>query len=96
LLGHSQKLAFRIAELTAPSLIAVEQLRGPFRSWREQNQFEVANSATRLAYSVDFVPPGGLLGFFATPERIMTQLEQGFRERRERTGPLIAASQSQR
>lgn len=91
LLGHTQKLAFRIAEVTAPTLIAVEQVRGPFRSWRETNRYDDAAGATRLTYSVDFVPPGGLLGFFATPARILEQLEQGFRERRERTGPAVSA-----
>ncbi len=40
---------------------------------------------------IDFEPPGGLLGFIATPERITSSLEDGFFARQQQLERLIAS-----
>jgi len=88
--GLAQLLRFKVIDFADPHKIASEQLKGPFRSWRETHHFESVNGGgTRLLYRVDFEPPGGMLGFVVTSSRVIEHLQKLWPYRQQRTLELL-------
>lgn len=64
--------------------IAEEQIEGPMRSWRHRQLFQPASDLScTLTDEVLFVPPGGMLGYLLTEDKIRESLDEGMRMRYE-------------
>ncbi|MEK6233741.1 MAG: hypothetical protein N2C14_03430 [Planctomycetales bacterium] len=74
-MGMSQTLRTRVIEFQRSEVIVSEQIRGPFRAMRQTVRLEsLGPEKTSLLHQVEFEPPGGVLGFVATEERILKLL----------------------
>jgi ligand-binding SRPBCC domain-containing protein len=89
-LGKVQSAVHKITELVHPSRVVEQQIQGPLKSWTQQHLYEAKGSGVRMVDIIDFEPPGGILGFIATPERISDSLEEGFYARQQRLERLVA------
>lgn len=88
-LGQVQKAIHEIIEIDRPARILEVQVEGPVRQWRHEHLFEADEEGVRMLDLIDFEPPGGLLGFIATPARIMSSLEDGFFYRQQQLERLV-------
>ncbi len=82
--GISQQITQEVAKFERDKLIVVEQKQGPFARWVHANHFEAKGDATRIVEKIDFDPPGGLLGYVLTADKIRKDLEKllAFREKK--------------
>ncbi len=88
--GISQRVRMRLVESRPPQLLIDEQIRGPFKHWRQTHHFNPTdNGGTRMTYRVDFLPPKGMLGFLITEKRILHALKQLIPYRQQRTQQLL-------
>jgi ligand-binding SRPBCC domain-containing protein len=84
--GLSQTIELEVTAFTAEELLIEEQVRGPFRSWRQRYQFETTpEGGTLLTETIDYEPPGGLLGLQITAQVI----ERDLRELYDQREPLL-------
>jgi ligand-binding SRPBCC domain-containing protein len=61
-LGLPIRMTSRITDMSAPDLFVVEQVRGPFRSFRHAYEFEEDGGQTVMTERVEFAAPFGVLG----------------------------------
>jgi ligand-binding SRPBCC domain-containing protein len=84
--GVSQTIELEVTDLLHGATLIEQQIRGPFRSWRQHYQFEpTAEGGTLLTETIDCEPPGGMLGLLVTAARI----ERDLRELYEQREPLL-------
>lgn len=76
--GLTQTMQTEITALAANRHIVEEQRQGPLRSWRHERQFSTLGGGARLVESIDYEPPGGMLGLLVTADRIAQELEAAF------------------
>jgi ligand-binding SRPBCC domain-containing protein len=74
--GVSQQMTHEVATFEREKLIVVEQKQGPFARWVHANHFEVTDIGTKIVEKIDFDPPGGLLGYMITADKIRKDLEK--------------------
>ncbi len=84
--GVSQKIVQEVTVLIVDQKIVIEQKQGPFRHWIHGHAFESTDAGTKIAESIDFSPPGGMLGFILTADKIRADIEKmnQFREKKLR------------
>jgi ligand-binding SRPBCC domain-containing protein len=82
--GISQQITQEVARFERDKIIVVEQKQGPFARWIHSNHFEAHGDSTRIVEKIDFDPPGGLLGYMLTADKIRTDLEKllAYREKK--------------
>lgn len=89
--GLRQRIVTEITELEPDKLLVEQQRAGPLRSFARTLRFEEVPEGTRLTETIDFEPPGGLLGLTITAARITSDLEAATAHRdqvlRARLGP---------
>ncbi|MBW3542337.1 MAG: hypothetical protein KY476_18885 [Planctomycetes bacterium] len=73
--GFKQRFVHEIVECLAPTRIAIVQAEGPFRAFRHEKLLITAAGETLLSHRIEFEPPGGLLGFLLTEQRLLEQLQ---------------------
>ena len=81
-----------VTEVTAfePGVLFVEEQRlGPFRRWVHTHRFDVVADGTRVSETIDFEPPGGLLGLTVTAASVLRDLEWAFAYRKKRLEELL-------
>ena len=81
--GQVQKFEHEIVEFEAPNRIREQAVTTPMKSWIQDYILEPGEDGLIvLVNRIEFEPPGGLLGFILTSERIVANLEEGkaFRE----------------
>lgn len=79
-------------EYVVVSDICIEecQIDGPLRAWRHVQIIDrIDDSQCRLRDRVEFEPPGGMLGFLLTEDRICESLREGMGFRYETLQELI-------
>ena len=81
--GVVQQLSYEIVELVSPLRFREQMVEGPLRLWLHDYIVE-PNSAggVSLVNRIEFEPPGGLMGFIVTAEKILEALDDGFHHRR--------------
>ncbi len=90
--GVTQRMVSEITAFEDGVLIVEEQRQGPFRSWKHTQRFEpTAEGGVRITDTIEYEPPGGVLGRLATAETIRKELEGAFAYRRERLAEWLAA-----
>ncbi len=89
--GQVQKAEHLIEEATPHQRIVEVQTEGPTKHWRHVHLFVPDKDGCRMTDEIEFDPPGGLLGFIATEERITATLEDNFYYRQQQLERLVAA-----
>jgi len=91
--GMTQRVRSRITVLDRPHMVIDEQIKGPFRKFRQTQRFEALDpQRTRLEYLAEFEPPGGMLGFIATQDTIREYLRKSTLYRLARMRELLEPS----
>jgi len=92
-LGQVQKIKHRITVFDAPTLFVEELIEGPLPKWIHSHSFVPVNDEQTLVRdSIEFEPPGGLLGLLLTESRIHDHLEDGFHHRHQQLQKLFATA----
>ena len=88
--GISQQLRYRVLDCSDPHQLITQQIKGPFRAWREVHRFQpTEQGGTRLQYAVQFEPPGGMLGLMMNAKKVVANLEKVIPYRQQRTQELL-------
>jgi len=80
--GLVSRITTIIREMEEPHWQVEEQTRGPFRQWRlERRLTSLGPGQTRIEETIDFLPPGGLLGLQIGERQILQDLEEAYEGR---------------
>ncbi len=91
-LGPPQRFLYEVTEFDRPGRFVETLVKGPLKSFRHEHLFEPAASGTRVIDAVEFAPPGGMLGFLVTEDRIRQGLEKGLRFRHEELARIFGTA----
>ncbi len=76
--GPPQNVTYEVTDFTRPHRFTETQVKGILPRYVHEHHFSVVNDGTVLISDrIDFEPPGGLLGFMLTADRLRTTLNQG-------------------
>lgn len=89
--GMARVIETEVVAVAEPTALAERQADGPFRSWSLTRQFAPAEGGTELTETIDFEPPGGLLGLMLTAAAVEAELAQAYEGRPARVMALLAA-----
>lgn len=82
--GQVQQFEHEIVQFEPPYRFRERAVQTPMKSWIQDYILEPSdNGLVVLLNRIEFEPPGGLLGFILTPERIIANLEEGHTHRQE-------------
>lgn len=89
--GLKQTMQHRYIEVTASRIVA-EQIEGPTRSWTHRQILEDNGDGTcTLIDEIEFEPPGGMLGFVMTADKIRESIEDGMEFRYDALQEILEA-----
>ncbi|MEZ6124436.1 MAG: hypothetical protein R3C49_14860 [Planctomycetaceae bacterium] len=92
--GIKQRMQHRWTEVSDERIVA-EQIEGPTRSWiHTQNIIDHSDGTCTLEDIVDFEPPGGMMGFVMTAEKISESLQSGMEFRYEALESILVSEAS--
>ncbi|MEZ6133099.1 MAG: hypothetical protein R3C59_30890 [Planctomycetaceae bacterium] len=75
--GFKQRMQHRYVEVSERQIVAV-QIDGPTRSWLHRQTIQENEDGTcTLVDHIEFEPPGGMLGYLMTADRITESLTDG-------------------
>ena len=81
--GQVQQFEHEIIEFEQPFRFRERAVVTPMKSWIQDYILEPGeNGAVTLLNRIEFEPPGGLLGFILTEDRILANLEDGHHHRK--------------
>lgn len=90
-MGFSQRIVSEITTLEPNAAIVQEQREGPFRKWVQSQRFKAApEGGTEVTFTIDFEPPGGMLGMFLTTAKIEEDLNRLAEYREQKVRALLA------
>lgn len=88
--GQTQRFVHEVIELEPPRRFLEVQREGLFREFRHEHVVEPAEGeASLLIDRVDFEPPGGMLGFLLTEQRVRDMLASSFAHRQREIKRLV-------
>jgi ligand-binding SRPBCC domain-containing protein len=88
--GLGQRVTSVVTEYEAGVCFVLEQVSGPFRRWSHRHEFEaLPDGGTRVRESIDFEPPGGVLGLQLPAAAVERELARVFAHRREKWVELL-------
>jgi ligand-binding SRPBCC domain-containing protein len=88
--GLSQRLVSEVTVWEPEQRFVDEQREGPFKKWIHTHRFEaLADGGTHVTDSIEYEPPGGMLGFVITVKAVERDLKWIFEYRREKLAELI-------
>jgi|HubBroStandDraft_6_1064221.scaffolds.fasta_scaffold18031_6 ligand-binding SRPBCC domain-containing protein len=80
--GIPQNVIYEITEYVEPHRFQESQVKGPLGRYVHDHALAPQGDGTvRVVDRIDFEPPGGMLGFLLTADRLKTSLEQGLTHR---------------
>lgn len=82
--GVSQTIVSEVIALQENAWIEEVQRQGPFPRWQQRLTFEPTNDGTRIQFTIDFEPPGGVLGLLVTESFLRNDLDALFAYRAEK------------
>jgi ligand-binding SRPBCC domain-containing protein len=91
--GFRQVLRHRWTTVTETQIVA-EQIMGPTKFWIHDQTISASENGCTLQETIDFEPPGGMLGFVFTENAIMESLNNGTAIRHELLAEQLIAEQS--
>ena len=89
--GISQRIVTEITKLEPEKLLVEEQREGPLRRFVRTLRFEEVPGGTRLTESIDFEPPGGIIGLVVTAGMIQGDLEAAAAHRDRKLRELLGS-----
>ena len=90
--GPPQRFLYEVIEFDRPGKFTETLVKGPLKSFRHEHLFEATPNGTRVIDLVEFAPPGGMLGFLVTEDRIRSGLEKGLRFRHAELARIFGAA----
>ncbi len=88
--GFKQSMKHRYVEVSELEIVA-EQIDGPTRAWKHrQSLVDNGDGSCTLTDTIDFEPPGGMLGFVMTEAKIRGSVEDGMQHRYETLSEMLA------
>jgi ligand-binding SRPBCC domain-containing protein len=90
--GVPQRIASEVTAFEPNVAFTDEQREGPFRKFVHAHRFEAVPGGARMTDTIEYDPPGGLLGLVATAARIERDLRWIFAYRTARLGELLGRS----
>ena len=70
--------------------IIEDQIEGPLKAWRHRQVFTcLGDGQAVLEDQIRFTPPGGMLGFMMTEQRIRESLQEGIQARHDALADLV-------
>ncbi|MGH7201877.1 MAG: SRPBCC family protein [Planctomycetaceae bacterium] len=88
--GPAQRLVHEIVAFEEPTRFTERQIKGPLKSFMHEHRIELlSDGMTRVIDAIAFEPPGGLVGFLVTAERILESLRIGFEHRHREMKALL-------
>jgi ligand-binding SRPBCC domain-containing protein len=88
--GQTQRFVHEVVELEPPRRFLEVQREGLFKEFRHEHVVEPeAPGQVILIDRVDFEPPGGLLGFLLTEQRVRDMLATSFEHRHREIRRLL-------
>ena len=91
--GVPQQVVYKITEFDRPSRFIEAQVKGPLGRYVHEHSFSAqGDGEVLLTDRIDFAPPGGLLGFMLTAERLRSSLERGLTHRHRELKRLLETS----
>ena len=70
--------------------ITEDQVEGPLRAWKHAQQIEIIGaSQCRLIDRVEFEPPGGMLGYLLTEDKVLAAIQDGMQIRYDALSDII-------
>lgn len=82
--GMVQQLTYEIVEFSKPNQFREKMVEGPLKQWLHDYIVEPHSSEglVTLVNRINFEPPGGVMGFIVTSDKILDALDDGFEFRR--------------
>lgn len=77
-MGQVRTAVHEVTDFEEPTRFVERQIEGVLKLWVHEHLFEADGDTTHVVDRITFEPPGGLLGFIATEDKILDQLEEGF------------------
>lgn len=90
--GPPQRIVYEVIEFLRPGRFTEKLVKGPLSSYRHEHLFEEASGGTRVVDAVEFTPPGGMLGFLVSEDRIRSGLVEGLKFRHEELGRIFGVA----
>lgn len=77
--GPAQRIVHEVLRVEPPRRLTERQIQGPLKHWVHDRLLEPeGDDAVRLIEQIEFEPPGGLLRFLLTEDRIIAALRDSF------------------
>jgi ligand-binding SRPBCC domain-containing protein len=87
--GFSQRVVSKITALEPDRLLVDEQIEGLFKKWIHSHRLEEIPGGTRMIDTIEFEPPGGVVGLLLSADTIQTELEDLFVYRTQKFKELL-------
>jgi ligand-binding SRPBCC domain-containing protein len=88
--GMPQNVIYEITEFVHPHRFEETQVKGPLGRYVHAHAFATQEDGTiQVSDRIDFEPPGGMLGFLLTADRLKSSLEQGLTHRHRELKRLL-------
>lgn len=87
--GPPQRITHEVTVFESPRLFTESQVTGPLEKWVHQHIVEVHEQGAQLTDLIEFEPPGGMIGFLVTADRIHESLQTGFAHRHEEMKKML-------
>ena len=90
--GFKQRMQHRYVSVSHSEIVA-EQIEGPTKSWvHRQTVQDNGDGSCTLTDQIDFEPPGGMLGFVMTENKIRESIQDGMEFRYEALQDILEQS----
>ena len=88
--GMPQNVIYEITEFVHPHRFQETQVKGPLGRYVHAHAFAAQQDGTvQVSDRIEFEPPGGMLGFLLTADRLKSSLEQGLTHRHRELKRLL-------
>ena len=89
--GHVQQFEHEIIDFESPTRFREKAIVTPMKSWQQEYSLQPSdNDEVILCTRIEFEPPGGMLGFILTEDRILETLKDNHQYRREALQKALA------
>lgn len=88
-MGVPHQMVTEVIEFQSPTLIVDEMREGVFQKWHHRYQFEEGEQGTKLIETIEFEPPGGMMGLIVNAKFIERDLERLDVHRREKLAEIL-------
>ncbi|MEZ6058532.1 MAG: hypothetical protein R3C01_17665 [Planctomycetaceae bacterium] len=91
--GRVNRGAHEIIELLHSEKIVEKQVEGAMREWLHTHTFVATNNGVHMVDRIEFLKPGGVLGFIVTEEKILDMLEDGYFYRQQQLEKIVSSGE---